>query len=174
MTDASIQIRVATPADIAALAEFAARNFSLTFTHYTPEDLAAHLEKTCSEAYFAAALQTPTTTTLVATDNRRLIGYTMVGRVILPAPSPVDARACEIYRLYVAPEYHGQKIGQALLAAVFASPIARVAPAVYLSVWSENHKAQQFYAKQGFAAVGEYLYPVGAHLDQEIILCKSH
>ena len=172
MHDAPIQIRVATPADIAALAEFAARNFSLTFTHYAPEDLQAHLEKTCSQTYFSAALQTPTTTIFVAYADGRLIGYSMVGRVMLPAPSPVDAKACEIYRLYVEPDYHGQKIGQALLTAALESPIARVAPAVYLSVWSENHKAQQFYAKHGFGAVGEYLYPVGGHLDQEIILRK--
>lgn len=173
MTHPAFQIRVATLADIPALAVFAAHNFSQTFTHYDAEDLCAHLEKTCSEAYFTAALNEPGTFIMIAEEAERLIGYTMVGKVMLPAPAPVATQACEIYRLYVDQDYRGKKIGQALITAALATPQARHAPEIYLSVWSQNHAARHFYAKHGFVTVGEYLYPVGKHLDQEMILCKA-
>jgi RimJ/RimL family protein N-acetyltransferase len=37
-------------------------------------------------------------------------------------------------------------------------------------VWSENHGAQRFYAREGFEKVGEYGFKVGRTVDHEFIL----
>jgi RimJ/RimL family protein N-acetyltransferase len=54
-----------------------------------------------------------------------------------------------------------------------ARAIARGATQFYLGVFSENHRAQRFYARNGFAKVGEYQFPVGAQMDDEDILLKD-
>ena len=41
---------------------------------------------------------------------------------------------------------------------------------IWLGVWSGNDKAQAFYAKRGFAKVGEYRFRVGETLDHEFIM----
>ncbi len=42
----------------------------------------------------------------------------------------------------------------------------------WLVVFSENHRAQRFYARYGFAKVGEYDYPVGEWTDREFVMRK--
>ncbi len=44
---------------------------------------------------------------------------------------------------------------------------------VWIGVWSENHGAQRFYAREGFEKVGEYGFPVGGTVDREFILRRS-
>ena len=54
-------VRPATPADVPALAELAARTWTDAFGHtVSAEDLAAELEKRRSEAYFRTALASDT------------------------------------------------------------------------------------------------------------------
>jgi ribosomal protein S18 acetylase RimI-like enzyme len=50
---------------------------------------------------------------------------------------------------------------------------ARGASRLYLGVWRENHRAQRFYARNGFVKVGEYHFPVGAQLDEEDIIVRD-
>ena len=46
----------------------------------------------------------------------------------------------------------------------------RGARALYLSVFIDNHRAQRFYARYGFEAVGRYDFMVGTHADEDIIM----
>jgi len=40
---------------------------------------------------------------------------------------------------------------------------------LWISVWSENHGAQRFYARHGFGLAGEYEFPVGRQRDREFM-----
>ena len=40
---------------------------------------------------------------------------------------------------------------------------------LWISVWSENHGAQRFYARYGFEKVGEYDFIVGQQRDHEFM-----
>ena len=44
---------------------------------------------------------------------------------------------------------------------------------LWIGVWSENHGAQRFYTRHGFARVGEYQFPVGRVRDHEFILRRD-
>jgi ribosomal protein S18 acetylase RimI-like enzyme len=44
---------------------------------------------------------------------------------------------------------------------------------IWIGVWSENHGAQRFYARQGFEKVGEYGFAVGSTVDREFILRRT-
>ena len=50
---------------------------------------------------------------------------------------------------------------------------ANTSGALWIGVWSGNHKAQKLYQANGFEKVGEYDYPVGDWLDREFILRRA-
>jgi ribosomal protein S18 acetylase RimI-like enzyme len=41
--------------------------------------------------------------------------------------------------------------------------------AVQLSVYSDNHAAQRFYARRGFAKIADIHFMVGTHRDEEFL-----
>lgn len=164
-----ISLLPATPDHIPALARLAQQAFTETFGHlYSQENLAAHLNSSCSEAFFANALQQGDTI-LLACDGDTAVGYAKYGAVGLPVEfHPEDA---ELHRLYVLQSHQGQGVGARLMDAALAAMSA--APVIYLGVWEENYKARKFYANYGFEDFGTYLYYVGRHVDNELILRRS-
>ena len=79
----AMTIRPVTPDDVPALAALARRTWSDAFGHgLSPDDHAAELEETRSEAYFAVALRERTI--LVAEEGGALLGYVQFGEVTIP------------------------------------------------------------------------------------------
>lgn len=159
----------ATSADLPALAALAVETFTETFGHlYRAQDLHRHLETSCSLRFFEDALHT--SEIVLAREDKTLTGYVKFGEVGLPVEhAPEDG---EIHRLYVAKRAQAQGVGRQLMEIALGSRRLRAAPALYLGVWENNLKAQRFYARYGFTEVGEYPYPVGDHIDRELILCR--
>ena len=166
----SMKLRTATPEDADALGDFAARVFSENFGHlYKPEDLAAHLVKSCSACFFTDCMKQDTV--LLAMDGEYIAGYTKVGAVGLPV-RPHPENSGEIHRLYIDVPYQGRGVGHMLMKAALQLPILAQSSHIYLGVWENNHRAQAMYRSYGFAPVGEYLYYVGDHADREIIMMR--
>jgi ribosomal protein S18 acetylase RimI-like enzyme len=173
----SYTIRRATPADAATLAVLGAQTFIETFGHlYRPEDLQAFLGESHTEAAYARVLTDPAYALWIAEDDAapeqdragRAIGYAQAGRCGLPHPDvrPEDG---ELKRLYVLADAQNGGLGAKLFAQVL-SWLERDGPrTVWLSVWSENHGAQRFYARHGFEFVGEYEFVVGTQRDREFL-----
>ena len=157
--------------DCEKVAALATRTFSETFGHlYRPENLAQHIEKTCSADYFRQSLDEGDTL-LMLQDAGQLIGYGKVGRMRLPYKSSPGAQ--EIHRVYVAKEFQRRGHGKSMMLHIMALPRITTAPATYLSVWEENISAQALYKQYGFESVGRYLYQVGDQFDQEIIMARK-
>jgi uncharacterized protein len=68
----------------------------------------------------------------------------------------ITPHACQLQSVWVRPELRGQGIGTAGVAAVCATAMAEVAPAVSLYVNQHNEAAQRAYAKVGFATTAEF------------------
>jgi RimJ/RimL family protein N-acetyltransferase len=41
---------------------------------------------------------------------------------------------------------------------------------LYLSVFTENHRARRFYEKYGFEPEGTYAFMVGTHADEDVVM----
>lgn len=163
----SIVYRDATSADAAIIAAFAASSFVDTFGHlYPPEDLEAFLAAKYGEAIQRAEMAEPLTRYFIALEGARLVGYVMMGALDIKVDEP---GALELHRLYVDKDVKGKGVAQRLTDEVIAWARARSAPALYLSVWENNHRAQAFYRRYGFEHVGEHKFMVGRVADRDFI-----
>lgn len=164
----SVTYRTARPDDAAALAELGAATFVDTFGHlYQPDDLALFLTSHTPDAW-AKELADPAFAVRIAEQGGRMVGYAKLG----PPHLPFEPRgeAAELRQLYVLDEHKGAGVARTLIDWVIDQARDRRADHLYLSVFTENHRARRFYEKIGFEAEGSYAFMVGNHADEDIVM----
>jgi len=164
----SVEYRRATAADAEALADLGARTFTHTFGHlYEPDDLEIFLQNHSPENW-GKDLNDPAFEIRVAESGGQLVGYVKLG----PPHLPFEPRgeAAELRQLYVVEEMKGQGVAQALMEWVIGRARDSRADYLYLSVFTENHRARRFYEKYGFEPEGTYAFMVGNHADEDIVM----
>jgi len=168
--------RPATPADAEPLAILAERTFVETFIDgfripYPPDDLAAFKAEVFSLEATRDRLVRPGHDWEVAEIEGRIVGFSEIGPASMPHPDCRPEHA-ELKRLYIGSEAQGMGIGTRLLESALTRMDQRPGPQ-WLSVWSENHKAQRLYRHYGFDKAGEYGFPVGSWRDHEFIFRRD-
>lgn len=164
----TIAYRIAGPADAEALAELGARTFTNTFGHlYQPDDLQLFLQNH-TPANWTKELNDSGFAVRVAERDGELVGYVKLG----PPHLPFEPRgeAAELRQLYVVEEVKGQGVADELIRWVIERARAQRADYLYLSVFTENHRARRFYEKYGFEPEGTYAFMVGTHADEDIVM----
>ena len=162
-----IAYRTATPADGPELAEMAKRSFTETFgSLYPASDLAAFLDRAFGVDGLPSELDDPAFTVRVATEEGRVIGFAKLGPVAFPGDWP--SNAVELHQLYVGEAAKGSGVAAALIEWGIAWARER-ASILYLSVFTENDRAQAFYRRYGFVDVGRNAFRVGNHVDEDRI-----
>jgi GNAT superfamily N-acetyltransferase len=174
----TINIRPAAIADASALSGLGASTFRETFeAENAPEDMARYLAEAFTEERQAAEIRDPAGTVLLAEHiggpgGPELVGYAHLVSGLVPeavrGPAPL-----ELKRLYVARAWHGRGVAQALMEATFDAARARAAQTLWLGVWERNRRAVAFYAKYGFARVGEHTFALGSDLQTDWVLVRS-
>ena len=160
--------RDATPADAPALATLGASSFTETFGHlYAPADLDLFLQNHTA-ASWSAELSDPAFAVRVAESDGALIAYAKLGPPQLPFTPSMGA--IELRQFYVLAPWHGAGLAAPLMEWVIATARERGAAALYLSVFTDNHRARRFYARHGFEPVGTYAFMVGTHADEDIVM----
>ncbi|MDZ3833081.1 MAG: GNAT family N-acetyltransferase [Sphingopyxis sp.] len=165
------QINLATEAEAEEISRFAEASFVHTFGHiYDPADLAAFLAEWNPPSRLRAQIADPDMAiALVRGDGGALQGFIKLGPIDfdLPEGQPTE-HATELHQLYVAPEAKGSGIAAALMQ--WGIDWARErASILYLSVFTENPRAQAFYRRFGFVDVGRNPFRVGNHIDEDRI-----
>lgn len=156
--------------DVPELAAMGRAWFTASFGHlYAAPDLAAFLAATHDEGVIAQRVADPARAYCLARSDDRLVGYVQ----LLLADGfdhPTSAeRPVTLSQLYCAPGETGRGIGGALMAWTLAAARRHGADEMRLSVWSQNHGAQRFYARHGFVYVADIDFWVGAHRDEEFL-----
>ena len=164
----TVLYRSAKADDAAALAELGARTFTDTFGHlYQPSDLEIFLQNHSPDNW-DKELSDPAFEVRVAERAGVLVGYVKLG----PPHLPFEPRgeAAELRQLYVIEEVKGQGIADELIRWVIDRARDKRADHLYLSVFTENHRARRFYEKYGFEPEGTYAFMVGTHADEDIVM----
>lgn len=164
----NVAYRTAGVPDATALAELGTATFVDTFGHlYQPDDLTLFLKSHTPDSW-TKELADPAFAVRVAEQDGRMIGYAKIG----PPHLPFEPRgqAAELRQLYVTEAFKGAGIARTLIDWVIDQARARCADHLYLSVFTDNHRARRFYEKIGFEAEGSYAFMVGNHADEDIVM----
>lgn len=168
-----MELRMAAPADAAALADLGARSFVAKFGDmYTPEDLDNFLNESHSAAKTAKEIADPAMRVVVAEAEGRLLGFC---KLVMACGWPEHAqgrRVIELKQLYTDPDTTGRGIGSALMDRALEIARDHGADEVQLSVWSGNDGAQNFYARYGFGKIADIHFMVGEQRDDEFLYAR--
>lgn len=166
----NIDIQIVTLNDIDQLQKIGKQTFSETFSgdnseedmkkyldeHFSIEKLTNELNNSDSEFYFAVL------------DNT-VIGYLKLNFGESQTELK-DGEALEIERIYVPKEYHGQSVGQVLYEKAIQVARHKDVNYVWLGVWEENHRALNFYKKNGFTAFDKHIFRLGNDEQTDIMM----
>ncbi|HYK21357.1 MAG TPA: GNAT family N-acetyltransferase [Pyrinomonadaceae bacterium] len=165
-----LTIRHGTPDDAGLLSELGARTFSETFAaDNTAENLAAYIATSFNVAQQTAELEDPASTFLIAEIDGRAAGYAKLhdGE---PEKAVEGADPVELVRLYVSRDWLGRGIGEQLMRACVDEARQAGHDTIWLGVWERNARAQAFYRKWDFRAVGEHVFQLGSDLQRDILM----
>lgn len=169
----SLTIRRGTVADAVLLSELGARTFAETFAaENSPEDLAAYIARSFNVAQQTAELEDSGSTFVIAEVDGRAAGYAKLhdGE---PEKGIEGAKPIELVRLYVSREWLGRGIGEQLMRACLDEARRAGHETIWLGVWERNGRAQAFYRKWNFRAVGEHTFRLGSDLQRDILMERT-
>lgn len=166
----AIKINKVTLADLVQLQEIGRQTFAETFSSTnTEENMKAYLEEGFSNAKLSAELDNPNSEFYFATLNNTVIGYLKIN-FGLAQTELKDDKALEIERIYVLQEFHGKKVGQLLYDQAIHLAKEKKADYVWLGVWEKNHRAIQFYTKNGFVEFDQHIFVLGDDEQTDIMM----
>ena len=168
-----LTIRRANPGDAGLLAELGARTFSETFAaDNPPEDMTAYLAASFNLARQTDELADPASTFLIAEVGGLAAGYAKL-HASEPAEGVEGAMPVELVRLYVSREWLGRGVGKALMRACLEEARQAGRGTIWLGVWERNGRAQAFYRKWDFRAVGEHVFQLGSDPQRDILMERA-
>jgi ribosomal protein S18 acetylase RimI-like enzyme len=167
--------RKAELSDLRDLAEFGKKTFRETFFEacaYTEEDLTVYFSTDYSDEKVRSWIDSPNNYAVIAVeaDSQKIVGFMVIdGPTKLPHKD-VTEKSGELKKLYIDEQWKGKGVAKTLMETGLGWLNDDTCPYegdIFISVWSENFRAQKFYSRFGAEKVGEYLYPVGETNDKE-------
>jgi diamine N-acetyltransferase len=167
-----IRVRPAVLSDALPLSQFGARTFRDAFAaDNRPENLDAYLAKAYGVPQQSAELADASVATLIAEANQEMVGFAQLRGGATPA-CVTGPRPMEVWRFYVAREWHGQGVASILMAAVATEALRRGARTLWLGVWERNARAQAFYRKCGYIVVGQQPFVLGTERQTDLVMAR--
>jgi len=171
-SDLIINIRVASLSDAPMLTRLMRQAFAQAYASCTrPADLEAHMEANFTEERQRAELEKPQAATLLAKAHSQFIGYAQW----TPGPPPACVRAkqtVQLQRLYVLKPYWGTGVAHRLMKSCLTYLSDSSYRTVWLSCWTQNERALEFYRKWGFRRSGTEPFFVGSDRQTDFILVR--
>jgi diamine N-acetyltransferase len=147
-------LRRATAADAARLALLGGATFLASFAHDHPGDaIVAHVDAYHSRDFYTRLLEDPACAAwILETELGAPVGYALLTPPALDCTT--EDHDLELKRIYLLGPWQSGGWGRKLMEAVEAEARSRGASRLFLCVYSVNHAAQRFYARNGFADTG--------------------
>jgi len=168
-----ITVRRATLDDANLLSQLGARTFEETFAvDNTAENMAAYLASNFSLVQQTEELSDHASIFLIAEVGGAAAGYAKL-HAGEPAESVEGTKPIELVRLYVAHTWLGSGVGAALMRACLDEARRAGYKTIWLGVWERNARAQAFYRKWDFRAVGEHVFQLGSDAQTDVLMERA-
>jgi len=146
---------------------------------YSEEDLDSYFRSSASPESFAKKINDPQQAVWLVEDktNGELVAYAVAGPCDIediPHPDVCSNKDAALNRLYVRRDRRSRRFGQQLMNVILTwSEEHYPARPLWLTVWSQNFKAQRFYTHYGFTKVGGCDYYVGERKEHEFVMNRQ-
>ena len=163
-------LRLALPGDAPSLAILAERTFRDAFgARNSPENMDLHCERCFGPDIQLREIAERGLVTTLADEAGRLVGFSQL-RLSRPSPAVKAGKPAELHRIYVAAEWQGLGVAQALMDRALTDAARAGCDALWLGVWEHNPKAMAFYKKFGFGFVGTHSFMLGGERQRDLIM----
>ena len=169
---ANLKISQATVSDAKLISVLGAVSFyEAYFEQDTAHDLANYIHESFELAKIRTEIEDKHAAFFIIYADEKAVGYAK-----LREGSKVDCikneNSIELQRIYTIERVYGKGIGESLLKHCLETAKLKGFETLWLGVWEENIRAQKFYAKYGFARVGEITFPYGETVGINFVLEK--
>ena len=169
----SFEIRIGEARDARLLAELGRQTFIEAFAGQIEHgNLTAFADNRFGVKKQAAELRHPGTTFFIACFDGQTAGYAKLGESVPPC-CIANSQAIELERLYLHVKWQGRGLAKALLHACLAEARDRARGGIWLDVWDQNARAQEFYRRHTFDLVGERPYIVGNETQRHLLMYRE-
>ena len=163
-------IRAINIKDLQALQSISKQTFTETFaSSNSKENMDKYLKEALSLEKLTEELNNPNSLFYFIEDSHTPIGYLKLNMGASQTELN-DNTALEIERIYVIQAYQGKIVGQQLYEKAIQVAKEKKVEYIWLGVWEENHKAIQFYTKNGFIAFDKHIFTLGDEEQTDIMM----
>jgi diamine N-acetyltransferase len=167
-----ITIRYATRDDAILIADISHQTFYETFAaDNRKEDMDKFLNEQFTKGKLILELAYPENIFLLAFTGDDVAGYVKL-RDSAPPRSLGSSKAMEIARIYAMTSMIGKGVGKKLMQASIDIATERQKEVVWLGVWEKNHRAIDFYTRNGFVKFDETDFLLGDDLQKDWLMKK--
>ncbi|MBG6187439.1 GNAT family N-acetyltransferase [Flavobacterium sp. CAN_S2] len=169
----TIEIRKATVSDLETIQKISIQTFTETFAAVnTPENITDYIKDSLNTEQLSAELNNANSQFYIAYSDIEVVGYLKINFGDAQTES-FKENTLEVQRIYVLQNFHGKNIGQLLLDEVKKIAQTTGVDYIWLGVWEENHRALQFYTKNGFVVFDKHVFKMGND-EQTDLLMRFH
>lgn len=168
-----IKIKKLEFSEVEALQKISRQTFFETFAEVnSQENMNKYLNENLSLEQLVSELNNPNSEFYFAMLEGSVIGYLKINCNDAQTENKQND-SLEIERIYVLREYLGKKVGQLLFDKAVAIGKEKGKTYVWLGVWEENHRALQFYEKNGFTVFGKHDFVLGDDVQTDLMMKRS-
>lgn len=168
----SILIHKASLEDLETIQKIGKETFLETFSEAnSEEEMQRYLEESFATDRIRSELNHPDSAFFIAWEEGDPIGYLKVNTGGAQTELQ-DEEALEIERIYVKSSHHGKKVGQLLYDKAIEIAKQKKKKYIWLGVWEQNHRALEFYKKNGFVEFGKHIFRLGNDEQTDLMMKK--
>ncbi len=165
-----IEIQKTTIADLEIIRKISTETFTETFSGVnTAENMTNYIQENFNAEKLTSEINNPESLFYLASFENKIIGYMKLnfGKA---QTEKQNENNLEIHRIYVLQAFHGKKIGQLLLDETMKIAKQMAVNSIWLGVWEENHRALQFYSKNGFVEFDQHIFVLGDDVQTDLLM----
>ncbi len=165
-----IEIKKATLSELEIIRKISTETFTETFSGVnTAANMANYIQENFNAEKLTSEINNPNSAFYSATLENENIGYMKLNFGDAQTEKQ-EENNLEIHRIYVLQAFHGKKVGQLLLDKVLKIAKEMAVNSVWLGVWEENHRAIQFYSKNGFVKFDQHIFILGDDVQTDLLM----